>query len=694
MFESIKIKSIYRTKKDDFDEDFIIPLLKDCKIYYRGTGYFNIQGLIDISKGLIPYIRNGGNLKLLTSVELAFDEINLLDNSKKVALNTISSKLEKKIEEQLNEEPEILYMDLITNLIAANRIEIKIAYLPNGGLYHEKIGYMEDFENNKVCFIGSNNETHAGKKKNAETISIIKSWDGGETDTQEQKIYFEQLWNNQDIEIEVVDFPTAAKNKLFSIYRKSSSFEDSIKRIEEYYSRLKSLSSKKGLYPYQEKAIDEFCSNTYCHFYEMATGTGKTFTAVKSVERMSKDMNGKSLYVIVVVPQIDLQEQWNRAFEEIGIKSHLFGGNSTNKDWENELSISMIDYFNEEKIVVSICVYDTFFSKVNKELEEYYRVNKLLIVDEAHELSKNQINLLSENYKFRLGLSATPERHNENETQKIINYFTRGEVETYKYTIDEAIENNFLSRYEYYPIKVNLDDKEFERYQKYTLQLVQLLDAEERDEDKIQEILNNRSVIVKKAQNKTILLQNMAANPKYNFKNSVVYCGQGKDIETEESIIDSVTIALKNLGKYRVSQFTSKTIDRTAVLKEFENGYYDTLVAIKCFDQGVDVPKLDKIYIMASDTLARQTIQRRGRVLRKCKETGKTLAYIYDFVCLPPEDANDSKAASSLVAKELKRVKEYGRLAENKDDVDNFMEHLISEFGITEGSYDEEETDD
>lgn len=184
----------------------------------------------------------------------------------------------------------------------------------------------------------------------------------------------------------------------------------------------------------------------------------------------------------------------------------------------------------------------------------------------------------------------------------------------------------------------------------------------------------------------------MAGDINYNFVNSVIYCGQGKDAGTEESIIDSVTLALKEQGKYRISQFTSKTVNRDSVLREFENGYYDTLVAIKCFDQGVDVPKLDKIYIMASDSLTRQTIQRRGRVLRRCKETGKSMAYIYDFVCLPPEGVFLETGASSLVAKELKRVREYGRLAENISEVNNFIEQLVEDYNVTEDSDDERET--
>ena len=204
-------------------------------------------------------------------------------------------------------------------------------------------------------------------------------------------------------------------------------------------------------------------------------------------------------------------------------------------------------------------------------------------------------------------------------------------------------------------------------------------------------MLNNRSIIVKKAKNKTYKIQEMAGSSEYDFTNSVIYCGQGKDVSTEELIIDNVTLALKEQGKYRVSQFTSKTDERSSVLREFESGYYDTLVAIKCFDQGVDVPKLDKIYIMASDTLTRQTVQRRGRVLRKCRETGKAMAYIYDLVCLPPEGISSGVGASSLVAKELSRVREYGRLAENKVDVDEFINQLINEYNVTEESFDEKE---
>ncbi len=691
MLSQLSIKRCYRTKKDDILGTLLVPALSHGTQYDRGTGYFSVDALVELSAGIIPYIRNGGVIRIVTSVDLDMKEMEIIKNGLDYGRQRATDYILKQIEDSFVTSDDLLSLDIITNLIAADKIQIKIAFLPDGGLYHEKIGFIKDVDGESIWFIGSNNETYSGLKKNAESFTVLKSWTDDAQDIAEQVEYFNSLWGNKEEGIEVYDFPDAAKKKLFSMYKKSGDIYEAISKFEKAFNH----SSEKQLYPYQEQAIKEFVDNKYNHFFEMATGTGKTFTSVKAVRKMSQDMNGKSLYVLVVVPQIDLQVQWEREFKANGINCYLFGGNSENKDWEEELDRSIIDYHNGEPIVVAICIYDTFFAKINDETQNK-KLNILIIVDEAHELSKNQISKLSENYRFRLGLSATPERHSIIETNRIIEYFTRGRIETFKYSIDDAIEAGFLSRYEYYPIIVHLEnsENEFEKYQKYTLQLAQLLNEDEPDQEKIQEVLNNRSVIVKKAKSKTIKIKEMVSSSEYSFKNAVIYCGQGKDIETEESIIDNVTRALKDNGKYRVSQFTSKTSERTKVLKEFENGYYDTLVAIKCFDQGVDVPKLDKIYIMASDTLLRQTIQRRGRVLRICKETGKDMAYIFDMVCLPPEGIYDAIGATSLVSRELKRVGEYGRLAENKDNVNTFILKLIDEYNITEDSFDEKENDD
>jgi len=173
----------------------------------------------------------------------------------------------------------------------------------------------------------------------------------------------------------------------------------------------------------------------------------------------------------------------------------------------------------------------------------------------------------------------------------------------------------------------------------------------------------------------------MANSPEYEFRNSVVYCGQGK--EDDDPIIDYVTKSLYEAG-LNVSTFTSKTANRPKVLYEFSNGYYDTLVAMKCFDEGVDVPKLDKIYIMASDTSLRQTVQRRGRVLRVCKETNKQYAYIFDMFTLPPQEISIGVGVHSLLANEVNRATEYARVSENKDEIMSVINGLKKSYSITD----------
>ena len=198
-----------------------------------------------------------------------------------------------------------------------------------------------------------------------------------------------------------------------------------------------------------------------------------------------------------------------------------------------------------------------------------------------------------------------------------------------------------------------------------------------------------RSLILKKAPSKLTKLSILVADTNYDFSNSVVYCGAGKDPETDESIINRVLEILAKSGNYTVSSFTSKSQDRVEILKEFERGFFDTLVAIKCFDQGVDVPKLDKIYIMASDSSRRQTIQRRGRVLRKCADTNKKFAYIYDMIIVPPSNNKDDSIARSLMTIELARAEEYGRLAENNKEVQDLIDEMKSTYNVQETDFDE-----
>lgn len=655
MLDKLIFKPIYRTHKDSIDKDFYIPCYTESVELYRAVGFFSLHSLTLSIDGLIHFVEKHGKINLICNPDLSMTDVKIIDACINIDENTVIESLLRSILGCQITDKEIRKLDVICNMIAERKLEIKVAYQPLG-IFHEKFGIFVDENKNMIYFNGSLNETTSAFLLNQESITVNCSWKNEEVCQfiKDELHYFNNLWEGREESVVIIDFPDAVKNQLLKCYKKSESLEEAINA----YIISRNGGKKKELYPYQEKAINEFCDNGYQHFYEMATGTGKTFTSVKTIKRLKKEKQEKK-FVVVCVPQIDLQVQWEAALREEGYdKIYLFGGSGSS--FEKTFAEAKIDYYTDEDDVICVAVYDTFFSKMCTEI---HKITPLfIIVDEAHNLTKGNLSALVKlNPQFKLGLSATIQRFSESESEAIVRFFTIGD--TFYYGIEDAIDNDFLSKYEYHPIFVRLTEEENEKFQLKSKLLAQELNKKEPDPEVIDKLRRERSLILKQASGKIEKLRELAEGG-YNFVNSVVYCGQGKDDEGE-LIIDSVTRTLYDNGLV-VSQFTSKTLNRKRVLYEFEQGYFDTLVAIKCFDEGVDVPKLDKIYIMASDSALRQTVQRRGRVLRKCKESGKTIAYIYDMVVLPAIEAG-TYGSDGLLKIELARAKEYNRLALNMD---------------------------
>ncbi len=683
MLRKIKYKPVYRTYNNCIEKEFYVPSYYESLRLNRAAGYFSLYSLLLSIDGIIRFIRNKGQINIICSPDLSQSDAELIDACLSLDKEHITKSLIESIVGSLLSEDEIGQMDIICNMLSDGILKIKIAYMPLG-IFHEKFGIFIDSDHNMVYFNGSLNETKRALEYNHESIRVDWTWRSAEAKLiiENENAYFESLWNNQVNSVCVIDFPEAVKNELFNRYKRS---ETLITAIDNYIQGNSSKKGKKNLYNFQEDAITQFFNNNGRHFYEMATGTGKTFTSIKTIERL-RGQSEEKLFVVICVPQIDLQSQWERALNDEGFdKVYLFGGNGN--DYDRTISEASIAFHTEDKDVVCVSVYDTFFAKVYQKIRNIS--NFFIIVDEAHNLTQGNINILKQlKPRYRLGLSATIERYHEEESLDIRRFFS--EEPPFHFGIEEAIENGFLSKYEYHPIFVHLTEDEQERFALKTRLLAQENDKEEPDSSYIERLSRERSLILKQASEKIEKLSELA-DKGYNFVNSVVYCGQGKDSDGD-SIIDNVTRVLYNHGLV-VSQFTSKTQDRKKVLYEFEHGYYDTLAAIKCFDEGVDVPKLDKLYIMASDSSLRQTVQRRGRVLRKCKESGKTIAYIYDMVVLPAISVG-TYGCDSLLSIEFPRAQEYNRLALNKDDNDKIFQELQREYHITNTEEDYESESD
>jgi superfamily II DNA or RNA helicase len=199
-----------------------------------------------------------------------------------------------------------------------------------------------------------------------------------------------------------------------------------------------------------------------------------------------------------------------------------------------------------------------------------------------------------------------------------------------------------------------------------------------------------RSRIVAGAKAKLFALEQVIA-PYIKQKNILVYCGATRimrddadvsetDISDERQIIE-VTRILGDKLKMDVCRFTSEEpIDKRGQIKtDFANGILQALIAIKCLDEGVNIPSIRTAFILASTTNPKEYIQRRGRVLRlfnpdpiKRPELKKEFAEIYDFITLPMrldrvwmQTEEEVRRDSQLVKNELGRLKEFARLSMN-----------------------------
>jgi len=677
MLRNLQIKATFLTATNSgLVEEFYKPALNESTLYQRGTAFFSIEFLLGLMDNIVEFVYRGGVVHLITSVELDEDTLKSFTSGYLLKSDDVVAELHKKLEEYLAQSrergaDEEARLDVVANMIAARHMVIKVAHTEHG-IYHEKIGVFSDAEGNSVAFYGSANETVSGFYNNYETLTIGASWGDTASLVDQYKNHFVRLWTNGEEGVRVVDFPTALESKIIGAFKKSPTLDVAIQKLMKLRHALDATGAdRRKLYDYQNEAVAEFVANGYCHLFEMATGTGKTFTAVKAIERMALDK--KYLNVIVLAPLVDLQRQWEKEIDDgldVPHRVFKFGGCGRDDALRFRLSTSSASSGHQVFASVAICVYDTYFSSAYAQLRPL-KGQTLVVVDETHNLTSGNVDVVAGVSKYRLGLSATPQRYSKKETEKLFQLFVPEGGSAYTYSLEKAIANGYLSRYEYYPLEVELTADESDKYAAESARIAKLVNIYKNEPNafnrkRMEDALMARSRIVKKASNKISLLGSMVSSNKYDFHNSVVFCGPGRlvvdGVTTDDRIVDLVTrtIGHNESHHYFPAKFTSGEDDRPARLEGFRQGLTDTLVAVKCFDEGLDVPALDKIYIMASDSSLRQTIQRRGRVLRISKDTGKTLAYIYDMVA--GERIGDRFFPLKA---ELPRVYECSRLSEN-----------------------------
>jgi superfamily II DNA or RNA helicase len=417
---------------------------------------------------------------------------------------------------------------------------------------------------------------------------------------------------------------------------------------------------------YQNEAIQKWFEHGRRGIFEMATGTGKTITSLSAAVRVYEEK--KRVFLVVIVPYLHLANQWKSTVKIFGFSTILCG--SSYMGWKEKLDLGIQNY--NLKVTDNLCIIavsktassDRFISSI----EKIRKSPIMIIADEVHGLGSLELQkCMQEKYEFRLGLSATPRRwFDDYGTNILFDYF--GEP-CYEYSLDKAIENGFLVSYLYYPILTNLNNEEHDKYEAISNKIIQLLRVHDTDssfEETIKKLLIARARILSSAQNKfQMLLELLSEMIKHNNEDGIktrdilIYCSPGHHKEVLKQV--------SQLG-LTCHEFVAdvSSDDRANILKEFENGFYQVLVAIKCLDEGVDVPSTRIAFIMASSTNPREFIQRRGRILRRA--TNKKSAIIYDFIIVPSKEMVEIKDATeiSIIKRELPRFAEFSASASNE----------------------------
>lgn len=683
----LALETSYETEgsKTHLLDAFYIPVLEQAVRYYRIAGFFSSTALTIAAQGIAGLIRNQGKMYLLISPKLSQSDYEIIKRHGELR-ETDSIFQDLDLERGVSEN-----LQALAWLLAHDLLEIKFVVgnqSPNS-LFHQKVGIVTDKDGNQISFSGSINESAQGWLTNIEEFKVFCSWRSG------QQAYinsdfgkFLSYWRNERPQVATVySLPEAVKKRIIQV--KPDNIMD-LSIMQKYRKDNMSFPGEKkrlNLFPHQQEAIRKWCNNNYALLMEMATGTGKTRTAIGCMMKKLEDK--EKLLVIVATPQNTLSRQWMNDFKNLSIhldEQCIIDG--SNSHWKHDLKMLLFGFDTDINQAVIFTTHDLASDPKFLDLINSYKRNTkvLFICDEVHAIgSAKQRNALLPCYEYRIGLSATPERLYDEEGSQLIRDYFGGN--SFEFTIADALKTvnpltgkPFLNPFNYFVRFVYLNEDELQKLKKCNKSIVSLNQKIEKmknmglpfekETQRLEKEYLKRANIVKNAEGKLDELRNLLDQMGPETIRDMIIFASDKQIETFMRILSDKKITRAKITEEESAKKTNEysgLTERQQIIDDFVQHRTQVLLGIKCLDEGIDITSARIAVLMANSTNPREYIQRIGRVIRPGKN--KKISEIFDYLVLKDDD-------NPVLKSELKRVAFIAENAANREEIYQKFERM------------------
>lgn len=610
-----KVKPCLDTSEYDLIEELYLPCLKWADRFDRGVGFFTTGWITYNVTGLSNFASRGGKMRLITSPILSNEDTDAIINSEGnngEAFKRLEAALidnVRVLEAEMKADVSNAFSWMIYDGIIDLRFAIPCEKLEDGD-FHDKFGIFYKGED-RISFSGSINDSKHGYQ-NYESIKVFKTWAGTGEYVESDINRFEKIWNSKDKNLRIFTVPTAVKERIFQLRTSNRPY--------------KKHDSASNRWVHQDMAVEKFIEKEH-GILAMATGTGKTVTAIKIINRLFDE--SKIRRVVITMYGNDLLDQWSKQIRESFKNKQIHYHYGSHK--------RMNDFImHPDEAILLVSRDSNNLTKLLNLLDKApgnYKDDTLFIFDEVHgagsqSFVENLTGKLS-SYKYRLGLSATPER----EYDDVGNEFLLNEIGEiiFEFNLEDAIKKGILCEFNYIPLPYELTEAEKHKKKKIIAAFNAKKESGEPYDEK--EMFTQLSLINKTAINKIEEFEVLISKRPELLDKCIIF------VQTMEYGKQLQEVLIKYTDKYHTYYADDEKIN----LENFAEGKINCLLTCKKVSEGIDISSVTNIFIFASDRSKLVTTQRIGRALRLDKNNPEKKANVIDFI-LEDIGENDNNA--------------------------------------------------